>query len=59
MSELVNGGDPTGDDFPTGPAIGEPVPDFTLPDQSGNPIRFSAVRGGNRALILFHLSASW
>ena len=59
MSRLLNGGDPTCDDFPTGPAIGEPVPDFTLPDQFGNPVRFSEVRGGNNALVLFHRSASW
>ncbi len=35
------------------------VPDFTLPDQSGDPVRFSEVRGKDRALILFHRSASW
>ncbi|MCZ7575145.1 MAG: hypothetical protein M5U01_41885 [Ardenticatenaceae bacterium] len=51
--------DPTGETFPTGPAIGEPVPDFTLPDQFGNLIRFSAPRGADRALIIFFRSASW
>ena len=59
MTELINAGDPTGEDFPTGPAVGEPVPDFTLPDQSGDPVRFSETRGQKRALILFHRSASW
>ena len=58
MTELVNAGDPVGDEFSTGPAIGEPVPDFALPDQSGKPVRFSKVRGKDRALILFHRSAS-
>lgn len=45
--------------LPTGPAVGEPVPDFTLPDQHGKPIHFSEVRGKNQALILFYRSASW
>lgn len=59
MSELVNSGDPIGVDFPTGPALGEPVPDFKLRDQFGQLISFSAVRGTDKALILFHRSASW
>ena len=59
MPELVNSGDPTSEDFPTGPAVGEPVPDFTLPDQSGRPVQFSAARGDGRSLILFYRSASW
>ena len=59
MTELINGGDPSGEDFPTGPAIGEVIPDFTLPDQFGNQVRFSEARGNNRALVLFHRSASW
>ena len=59
MTELVNAGDPIGEDFPTGPNVGEPVPDFALPDQLGNLVRFSEVRGRNQALILFHRSASW
>ena len=59
MAELINAGDPFTEDFPTGPAVGEPVPDFALPDQNGNSVRFSEVRGEGRALILFHRSASW
>ena len=59
MPELKNGRDPGGEDFPTGPAVGEPVPDFALPDQFGNTVRFSEVRGTGQALILFHRSASW
>ena len=59
MAELVNTGDPISEDFPTGPAVGERVPDFALPDQSGNVVRFSQVRGKDRALVLFHRSASW
>jgi peroxiredoxin len=59
MPELVNSGDPSSDDFHSGPGIGELVPDFTLPDQFGRPVRFSTARGGNRSLILFYRSASW
>lgn len=51
--------DPTGENFPTGPAIGELAPDFTLPDQFGRLIRFAATRGADRALIIFYRSASW
>lgn len=58
MTQLLNE-DPIDGDFPTGPAIGEPAPDFTLPDQSGNHIRFATVRDSHRALILFYRSASW
>ena len=57
MAELINAADPI--DFPTGPAVGQPVPDFSLPDQFGNPCRFSETRANARALILFHRSASW
>lgn len=59
ISGLVNMGDPRGDDFPTGPAIGQKMPDFTLNDQSGNSICFSEARGSQQALLLFYRSASW
>jgi len=59
MAKLINAGDPTGDDFPTGPNIGEPVPDFALPDPFGNVVRFPEARGADKALILFYRSASW
>ena len=59
MAELVNEGDPPSENFATGPAIGEPVPDFALPDQAGNLVRFSESRRKERALILFYRSASW
>jgi hypothetical protein len=45
--------------FPSGPAIGEPFPDFTLPDQQGTPVNFTMIRGGKRAMIVVHRSASW
>ena len=59
MPELINSGDPTTEEFARGPDIGDTVPDFQLPDQFGTTVRFSAVRGGGQALILFYRSASW
>ena len=50
---------PEGDDFPTGPAVGEPLPDLTLPDQHGEPLTFSRARDGKRSLVIFHRSARW
>lgn len=46
-------------DFPTGPEVGAPLPDFTLMDQHGRPVNFEAARGGQRALVVFHRSARW
>ena len=50
---------PESDDFPTGPAVGEPLPDFTLPDQHGQRVNFAQARDGKRALVIFHRSARW
>lgn len=43
----------------TGPAIGEKVPDFTLPDQQGQPRALKDMLGPNGALVNFYRSASW
>lgn len=45
--------------FPTGPAIGDRFPDFTLPNQRGTPVNFTAARAGKRAMIVVYRSASW
>lgn len=45
--------------FPTGPAIGNQFPDFTLPDQHGQLVNFTTARGGKRAMVVVHRSASW
>jgi len=45
--------------LPTGPAIGTPFPDFTLADQHGTPVNFTAARAGRRAMIVVHRSAAW
>lgn len=46
-------------DFPTGPALGERLPDFTLPNQHGEPVDFHAHRGGQGAVVVFYRSAVW
>jgi hypothetical protein len=46
-------------DHPTGPGVGERLPDITLPDQSGQLINIEAARDGGRALVVFHRSLRW
>lgn len=48
-----------GADYPTGPAVGERLPSFTLPDQNGNQIDFHGDRRGRKAIVVFHRSAYW
>jgi peroxiredoxin len=50
---------PETDDYPKGPEIGDQLPDFTLLDQHSNPVTFSQVRAGQKALVMFHRSARW
>ncbi len=52
-------GKSTAPPFPTGPALGASFPDFTLPDQHGEPVNFTAARGGKRAIFVVHRSAAW
>ena len=42
-----------------GPRVGERFPDLVLPNQGGETVDLHARRGGRRALVLFHRSASW
>ena len=41
MPGLPNGGDPLTDDFLSGPGVGDPIPDFELPDAYGRLVRFA------------------
>ena len=50
---------PASADFPTGPALGERLPDFTLPNQRGEPVDCHADRGGQGAVVVFYRSAVW
>jgi len=47
------------DGYRTGPAIGEPVPDFTLPDQYGQPHALHDLMGPKGLLLAFTRSADW
>ena len=47
------------DNYQTGPAIGEKVPDFTLPDQSGQQRSLNDLMGRNGLLLVFSRSADW
>lgn len=50
---------PASADFPTGPALGEPLPEFTLPNQHGEPVDFPADLDGGGAVVVFYRSAVW
>ncbi len=43
----------------TGPAVGEPIPEFAGKDQNGIRKTFDDIKGPNGALIIFYRSADW
>jgi AhpC/TSA family len=47
------------DGLRTGPGIGEKVPDFTLPDQSGKAHSLHDLMGPKGLLLVFVRSADW
>ena len=44
---------------PTGPAVGERLPDFELPDAQGRLVNFHQDRAGCKAALVFYRSAVW
>ena len=50
---------PASEEFPSGPALGERLPEFTLSNQFGESIDFHADRGGQPAVVVFYRSAVW
>ncbi|GEM_PF-1003339 len=42
-----------------GPQVGDTVPEFYLPDQSGQMRTLESIKGPNGAMLLFHRSADW
>ncbi len=46
-------------EFPTGPELGERLPEFTLPNQNGDLIDFHKDRGNSKAIVVFYRSAVW
>ena len=47
------------DGHPTGPEVGDLLPDFDLPDQNGRRVRFHEDRAGARAVVVFYRSVVW
>ena len=47
------------DGYQTGPAIGEKVPDFSLPDQHGKRWALPELMGPHGLLLVFSRSADW
>ena len=47
------------EDFPTGPAVGERLPDVVLTDGSGGRVDLHADRDGSKAAVVFIRSAVW
>ena len=50
---------PESEDFPTGPEVGERLPEIILPNQHGELVNLEEARGERRALVLFHRSVRW
>lgn len=50
---------PATEDLPTGPAVGEKLPDFSLRNQRGERIDFHRSRAGRKAVVVFIRSAVW
>jgi len=50
---------PATEDFPSGPAVGDAFPDFTLRGQRGLEVNLGRARAGRRALIVFQRSSRW
>ena len=50
---------PATDDFPTGPDLGEALPEFSLQNQHGEMVDFSAHRADSRAVVVFYRSVVW
>jgi hypothetical protein len=44
---------------PTGPEVGERLPDFRLTDHTGRQLDFHADRGESKAAVVFYRSAVW
>lgn len=47
------------DGHPTGPEIGERLPDWVLPDAYGRRIDYHADRGQSKSVVVFYRSAVW
>jgi hypothetical protein len=48
-----------GQNAKTGPAVGQPVPDFSLQDQTGRRQTLKSVSGPRGTMLVFFRSADW
>jgi hypothetical protein len=48
-----------GQNIKTGPAVGQPVPEFSAQDQAGRPQTLQSVRGPKGTMLVFFRSADW
>lgn len=46
-------------EIPTGPEVGEKIPEFEAVDHRGRRQTFESLKGPNGLLLLFHRSADW
>lgn len=42
-----------------GPQVGEPIPEFSLPDQNGRTWTRESIMGPKGAMLVFYRSADW
>ncbi len=50
---------PASHEFPSGPAVGERLPEFSLPNQAGQIVDYHADRGDSKSIVVFFRSAVW
>ncbi|MYK87169.1 MAG: hypothetical protein F4018_01795 [Acidobacteria bacterium] len=46
-------------EFPSGPASGERLPEFALPNQNGRVVDYHADRNDSKSIVVFYRSAVW
>lgn len=46
-------------EFPTGPSVGEVLPDVVAPDSAGRIVDVHELRAGRPAVVVFYRSAVW
>ena len=50
---------PASEEFPTGPEVGERLPEFSLVNQEGRLVDYHADRGDSKPSVVFYRSAVW
>ncbi len=50
---------PATHEFPSGPPVGERLPEFSLPNQSGRVVDYHGDRGASKSIVVFYRSAVW